>query len=54
MRAETANVAMQFLQRITLQPGEIAAFTQVMDELQAVAQPAAPVLAAVEEAQPAD
>jgi hypothetical protein len=53
MRAETANVAMQFLNRITLQPGEIPAFTQVMKELEIAAQPAAPTLVEDEPAQPA-
>lgn len=39
MNAETATLAAQFLQRVTLQPAEIEAFQTVMQALGAIVKP---------------
>ena len=38
MKAQDANIALQFLQRVNLQPAEIQAFQQCCGALQAVVQ----------------
>ena len=38
MNAQDANIALQFLQRVNLQPAEIQAFQQCCNSLQAVIQ----------------
>jgi hypothetical protein len=44
MRPQTAQAAMGFLQRITMQPQEMEAFSVVMTELQEIAETPAATL----------
>jgi hypothetical protein len=49
MNKETAQVTAQFLQRITLQPSEIEAYTTVMKALQAIVDQLGPNVEVVDE-----
>jgi hypothetical protein len=49
MNKETAQIAGQFLQRITLQPSEIEAYTTVMKALQTIMDQLGPTVEVADE-----